>query len=330
MNEFHLLRPYWLLLVLAIIPILYKLAKMRMGSATWQDACDAHLLPHLLTNIGHKSQAYALGILCLAWLLAIIALTGPTWSYTTQPVYQAMQSQVIVLDLSDAMYSTDIPPNRLTRAKYKVQDILKAKQDRQIGLIVFTKEPFLVSPLTEDAETIAAMVPSFSPHIMPIHGSHIAPALLKAEKLLQQAHTNSGEIMLLTAGPVTADDYDAAKQLRQHGYQLSIIGIGTTQGAPIQTQDGFLQNARGDIIVSKLDTTGLQQLANKGGGHYSVMTNDNRDIKSVMQNTTLSFQAKKTQRTHRQWLDQGRIFILLLLPLAALAFRRGWFETITQ
>ncbi len=295
-------------------------------SSSWRYACDPHLLPHLLRRVGLIDNQIPQLMLAVAWLIAVIALAGPTWQRLPQPVYRSLAATVVALDLSDAMYAKDITPDRLTRAKFKVDDILKQSKDGQIGMIVFSSEPFVVSPLTEDAATIAAMIPVLSPAIMPVNGNNIGSALQKSAELIKQAGNRNGQIILITANKPSAADNKIARELARQGFNLSVLGIGTTQGAPISLSDGFMQNAQGNIILSQLDSQALQQLANDGRGKYVAFTNNNEDVATLLAHdaSTLQLKAEKSAAKTDQWEDQGRYLMLLLLPLALLAFRRGY------
>jgi len=330
MNELHFLRPYWLLLIIPLIWLVWRLWRQTDFNNAWYAVCDPHLLPHVMVNAAGKRQSWPLVLLAAAWLLATIALAGPSWLHLSQPVYRASLSKVIALDLSPAMYAQDISPDRLSRAKFKVQDILQGTQEGQVGMVVFSGEAYVVSPLTEDSATIAAMLPELNPDIMPVQGSSISAALIQAQALLQQAEATQGEIVLITASPVTQADLATAKQLHQQGIAISVLGIATEEGAPITTARGFVQDQQGNVILSKLDSRGLTELAAEGGGHYSPFSSNDSDLNTVLLNQAMDFDTGQTQEQTDLWQDQGRYFIFGLLPLALLAFRRGWFETINQ
>jgi len=123
-----------------------------------------------------------------------------------------------------------------------------------------------------------------------------------------------------------------AIKLAKAGIITSVYGVGTLKGAPVPTQAGLLENAAGKIIMSKRDDKGLQQLAKSGRGNYVTFTSDNSDLdKLLLPVTTFKKKSKAEQTmTLKRWRDDGFWLILLLLPLAALAFRRGWMEQLTE
>jgi Ca-activated chloride channel family protein len=286
--DFHWLRPEWLyalplLLVLAII-----LARGKLGSGNWQSVIDRELMPYVLSVEPGRGSDYRWWLLGLGGVLAIVALAGPAWQRVEQPVYRAEQALVIALDLSRSMDAQDIAPSRLQRAKLKILDMLERRESGQNALLVYSANAFTVTPLTSDTDTIASLVNSLSTDIMPSRGSFPEVAIAKGAQLLEQAQAGYGEVLLITDGGSSSAASAAADELRAAGYTLSILGVGTTEGAPIpRVTGGFVTDNRGQIA---------------GGG--AAVGEDSLATDS--------------------WREEGPWLLLLLLPLAALAFRRGW------
>lgn len=325
-GNLHFLRPWWLLALIPLTVILVRLWRYSHAEQHWQAVCEPQLLPYLLIDVQDKLHRYCIALLGCAWFCAVMALSGPSWTQLPQAIYQAQRAQVLVLDVSANMAAEDIKPNRLARARYKVLDILHQSKEQQTGLIVFTGKPFVVSPLTQDAETIAAMVPALTSDIMPVAGSNIGAALRQAAALVKQAGINQGHIILITASQPTLLDNSVAKQLQQQGLQLSILGIGTAVGAPVPNM-----TADEDTKLAKLDIAGLTRLAAAGDGDYIAFTDTDADIKALLaMQPASSAEAKRTGQSITVWQDQGYWWLLPVLVIAALVFRRGWFERITQ
>jgi len=169
-------------------------------------------------------------LLALVWSIAAIALSGPSWQRDQAPAYRASVAWVFVLDLSPSMELTDVAPDRVTRARYALDDLLNAAHDAQVGLVVFSDEPYTVTPLTQDVATVKALLPPLNPGIMPSPGDHLAPALDQAAKLLQQGGARDKRIVVLTDGfddPAAA--LSAAADIKAKGISLSIVGVGTSR-----------------------------------------------------------------------------------------------------
>ena len=109
------------------------------------------------------------------------------------------------------------------------------------------------------------------------------------------------------------------------GYTLSVLAVGTRDGAPIpQVNGGFVTDQSGQIAVPKLEERPLRSLAAAGGGQFAVMSTDNRDIDLLLSGEVGTRQASGDALATDRWREEGPWLLLLLLPLAALAFRRGW------
>ena len=323
----HFLQPLWLLALLPALLLLWFLHQPAMKETAWRRVCDAGLLPHLLTRPDASASQLPVWLLGFGWLLVVIALADPVWEKQPQPVFRNEAARVVVLDLSNSMLSPDLNPSRLVRARYKVADILDRHLDGQTGLVVFAGDAFAVTPLTSDAETIRALLDPLEPALMPSQGSRVDLGLQKAGQLLRQAGLPHGEILLVTDGYDGQRAIDAAGELKQAGYRTSVLGVGTAAGAPIPvTGGGFLRDGQGEIVMPVLDQQALRALASAGGGRYATISNSNADIQRLLLQSAPDMADVVASDDHSTdiWQSHGSLLILLLLPLAALAFRRGW------
>ena len=123
MESLHLIRPLWLLALIPLLFISWRLWHRQRRGGNWQRVIDPMLLPHVLIGNPGKSSQWPVVLFTLAGLLSILALSGPAWKQLPQPVFKQQSALVLVLDLSRSMDSTDIKPSRLTRARHKISDI---------------------------------------------------------------------------------------------------------------------------------------------------------------------------------------------------------------
>ena len=306
MSEFHFLRPLWLWALLPILVLGISLLRRSAGVSTWSKICDAHLLAPLL--IQHpRIQQTAMGISVIASLVCmILALAGPTWSKNPVPTYKQVSPHLILLDLSSDMLNKDVTPDRLTRAKFKIHDLLSQPGFGQFGLVVYSSEPFVVSPLTDDAQTIDILLSALRPNILPVDGNHLDQALREAKTLFTDLNLHFGDILVLTAQIPSAAAVETANTLHAEGYTVSVMPI------------------TADPSTRALFTP----LAKAGHGNVLALTDSDADIKQWLKRRQLAVHRYQlnTQDDIPLWRDQGRWFLvpalILLLPL----FRRGWFE----
>jgi Ca-activated chloride channel family protein len=268
--------------------------------------------------------AYRWWLMALGGVLAVLSLAGPSWNRIEQPVFRSEQSIVIALDLSRSMDAQDVSPSRLLRARLKILDILAERSSGQTALLVYSSNAFTVTPLTTDTDTVAALVGSLSSDIMPSRGSYPPAAIRKGQQLLQQAGVSFGEVLLISDGGTSPEAEAAARELVESGYTLSVLGVGTKEGAPIpRAAGGFVTDRAGNIAVPKLQAGQLRRLAAAGGGRYITMTTDNADIELLLSGKISSSAGVGQSLATDQWREEGPWLLLLLLPVAALAFRRG-------
>ena len=159
--NFHFIRPYWLL---AFIPLWFMRVKMRqcrLQQTSWRTICDPLLLKALLVGNPNKDPQLPFILLFTGWVITIIALAGPTWSMEKTAGFREDNARIIILDLSNSMLKDDLVPNRLTRAKHKITDLLSIPFSGETALIAYAKNAFVVTPLTEDYKNITAWMTDY-------------------------------------------------------------------------------------------------------------------------------------------------------------------------
>ncbi len=322
--DFHFLRPEWLWALPLIGLMTYGLAHRQLAPGNWQRIVDPALAPYILSRAQIKGLNYRWWLTLIGGVLAVLALAGPSWNRVEQPVFRSEQAVVIALDLSRSMDAQDLSPSRLTRARLKILDILERRQSGQTALVVYSSNAFTVTPLTTDSDTIAALVNSLSTDIMPSRGSYPVSAITKSQALLEQAGAIFGEVLLITDGGTSPAAERAARELQRAGYSLSVLGVGTSEGAPIpRAGGGFVTDRSGNIVVPRIENSALRGLAAAGGGRFAALTADNSDIDYLLSGAVGSSSASDESLATDQWQEEGPWLLLLLVPMAAMAFRRG-------
>ncbi|MBF0358431.1 MAG: VWA domain-containing protein [Magnetococcales bacterium] len=322
-ENFHFLRPLWFF---ATIPLLifiwYYDGKIKTGRA-WSKVCDPHLLPYIMNTVQKdiKKRLPWGGI--VSALLVITALSGPVWQRVPQPVFSNQSAMIIALDLSRSMDATDLKPNRITWAKHKILDILSRRKEGQTALIVYAAEPFVVSPLTDDSHNISALVNSLSTDMMPAQGSRPQLAIDKAVELFKNSGIRRGDLLMITDGWPESSTFTSKQMV---GHRLSILGVGTQEGAPIPLPDGgFFSDASGAIVIPKLLSGPLQKVVKQGGGYFAELQTDDKDLDlllSGIKQNPISMQVAETEFTADRWHEEGPWLLLPVLIWAASVFRR--------
>lgn len=325
MTEFHLLRPWWLLALVPLLLFYWRLLFMQKNRSGWHQWLPPHLSQALVASATQR-PTWSAHRLALFWLISTLALSGPTWERLPQPVYQLETGQVVIMDMSPSLSAQDITPDRLTRLRFKAMDLVKSGLDGDTGLIAYADDAFTISPLTADNNNLLSLIPSLSPEIMPVAGSEPLRALKLADQLLSNAGYAEGDIYWLTDGISTQDQLPLTNFLRQQPHRVSILGVGTRDGAPIRDSEGTLLRDRyGQVVVAKLNGGRLKDLASITGGQYQQVRGDNQDVAALIDQPPLTRQGKDSEQQQQgdQWQDRGPYLALLLIPLILFSWRRG-------
>jgi Ca-activated chloride channel family protein len=321
---FHFIEPRWLYLLFALPLLLWFVSRRSGEERMLSRLVDPTLLPYLLDGQG-QARRWPAAAFALAWLLATLALAGPSWDRQPQPLYSNRSAQVVALSLSSHMLAKDVVPERLSRARYKVRDLFAANRDGLNALIAYAGESFVVAPLTSDAHSVDDLLDALAPDTMPVDGDDAAKAIEQGMDLIRHADARNASMVLVTDG-AGARAIDAARRAHDAGIRVSVLGVGTATGAPIADGDGgFLKDDNGAVVMAARDDTTLRNLASAGGGRFVPLASDRADIdalKAELGGDTDTRVVAGQQAS--EWQDRGPWLLLPLLPLLALAFRRGW------
>lgn len=299
-ETFHFLRPYWLIGL--ILPIVWSwiIFKRETVQSSWVGVCDAHLLNYLLIRGQNLQRRLPYVFAMLIMFVSVVALAGPTWKKQENPVINADNPVMILLSLANDMQQSDVAPNRLTRARYIVKEILQEFEATETGLMVYSDEPFVITPLTEDVGLLENLLPQIESNIVPANGDRLDRALDMAVGRMQNAGYQFGNIVILAAD--VRESFDRA-----------------LQSAEKSARQGFDVNV---IKVSVGDNEKLKMIAEKGNGLY---LNYNQSYQSLGQKINALYQKeiKESKNMQSVWLDEG--YYLLWLPALLLLyfFRKG-------
>ena len=328
-GDFHFIRPEWLFALIPAVVIAVLLFRRYQQSTAWADTIDPTLMPFLLIQPPKKPSVNPLPILLLGWVLAILAVAGPTTQKIPQPILEREDALVIILDLTWSMYASDVSPSRLTNAKRKITDLLMARNEGMTGLIVFAGDSHAVSPLTDDNKTILSLLSTLGPEIMPAPGSALAPALTLARSLFVSAGAATGRVLVITDEVRDAQAALSAARALSKQYPLSLMIVGTQSGAPIRLPqsmgDNFLKDDQGSLVIPAVNFDAITRFADASGASVSELNLLNDDLAVWLEPPNrLEESFRIVERDFDLWEELGPYLILILLPLAIVGFRRGW------
>ncbi|MFB2681523.1 VWA domain-containing protein [Shewanella mangrovisoli] len=305
--QFHFIRPLWLLTLIPLAIVL--MLRWRRDDVQQRLVFfPNHLRSALTLNQGGWRSQLPLKILMLLLLLAVIICAGPTWEREASPFGEDDAALMVLLDSSESMKQQDVAPDRLSRAKHKILDLIAARSGGKTGLMVFAGSAHVAMPVTSDAKVLQPYLEAISPEVMPLSGKAAQTAL---SQLAEQLPANAGNsVLLLTDGvdQLTIDAFERyfTEQFEQPPYQLLILAIGDPD---IQSQ-------------VPVDVDSLANLADSTGGSLYRMTIDDADIQALERK--IERFSMLNNDSSMPWLDEGYWLLWPLALLSLLWFRRGW------
>lgn len=327
LHQLHFLHPAWLLLAPLLLLFAAWMRYRQSRAGAWSQVVDADLVPSLRLEPGGGASGPWL-LFATVWTLSLLAIAGPAWQRLPSIGYRAPDDWVIVLDLSPSMAVADVSPDRVTRARFAIDDLLGAAHDARVGLIAFAGEAHTVVPLTSDVATIRALLQPLSPTIMPESGDALGPALVQAGKLLRQSGSRHANIIVLSDGCADPSQaLGAAQQLSAQGAKVEVVGVGTTGGAPLKdTKGGFVHDEQGRSVLAKLPIDELQRIAGAGRGQYWALGQLKGLIATLDERHANPLQDDRiaTEQQVASWRNEGIWLMPPILLLALMLARRGW------
>jgi len=313
--DFHFLRPLWLFAIPFVIAFAWRWRSQRVSHGGWSDFVDAHLLDAQFSYAGGQLGRWLRRTAPIAACIALVAMAGPAWEKTNAQTLRDQTGRVFVLDLSLSMNAADIKPSRLTLARLKLLDLLAASRDMQVGLVVFAAEPYVVSPLSDDALTLRDVAAALTTDLVPAQGATISKAIDYSNKLLEQSGVTNGELILITDSELDEQALASAKTSAEAGVPVSVLAVGTEQGAPVPNRDGtVLRGADGRPLIIGLPLDALEELAESGDGRFTQLQTGRGDIDKLLARSSLAEFGTGDTKGAEQWKDRGPLLLWLLLP----------------
>jgi Ca-activated chloride channel family protein len=224
----------------------------------------------LLREPAKASNARVRPWLALGLAFTIVALARPQWGRIEEPVFDQSREILLAIDLSRSMLSPDVKPSRLDRAKLLVQSLLEKLKGERVGLIVFSGTAFLQSPLSSDYEILREFLPALNPDFLPEGGTNYRALVDTALDAFGGSSAADRFLIILSDGEATDDSWQSGiDELKKRGVRVIGLGVGTIAGTMIPDgTGGFVKDQRGAVVLSKLESGTLQQLANATNGTY--------------------------------------------------------------
>lgn len=220
--------------------------------------------------------------------LFIIALLGPSFGQGKKEVRSIGKDIMICIDLSKSMDAFDIQPTRLEKVKYELKKLVAAFNSDRIGIIIFSGEAFMQSPLTYDQNALNLFIETMNTGLVPSSGTEFGPALKMAVDKLTNEENSTGQtkskvIIFISDGEDFGDDTEEiVKEVEDENIKLYTLGVGTEQGGNIYAANGLKKDRSGAPVLSKLNSNSLKQLAKRADGQYFEINDSRNDVSRLI------------------------------------------------
>lgn len=259
------------LLLILLIPFFFVIQAvvLRFRRARIRKFGDENLVRQLMPSYSRSKVWVRLSLFSIAFFFFAIGLSRPQIGAKIKEHETKGAEIMIVLDVSNSMLAEDYSPNRLDRAKLAISRLVDKLRDDRIGLIVFAGNSFVQLPITTDYVSAKMFLNSISTDSVPIQGTAIGEAINTAIRSFSAQSEKSRAIIIITDGENHEDDpVAAAKQAAEMGIRVFTIGVGSPEGKPIPMNGELLKDKEGNIVVTRLDESVLQDVASAGNGAY--------------------------------------------------------------
>ncbi len=318
-------QPYALLLIPALWLLMYLVQRSSRRVQQWEQILPQAFHSVLLSQVKHDSRRWPTLLLGLASLCLGLALSQPHWNVQHEQISGTqIEPLVLVIQLTPDSLATDIAPSRLQRIQHKAMQLISQHKQANLAIVVYAGSAHTLVPLSSDKQAIENLLFALSPSLMPVAGNNAGFAIERAIQLLEQSGQRQGQILLFSYGLNTTEQQDISRLMRDSTYQLSLLGVGTTQGAPItDEQTGrLLTDNQGNVLVSRLNELALKKFSQKSGFRYARLTHDSQDTEHLK--LTANNHRLPTHSNTATQDNQGFWFVLPLILLLAPLARRGW------
>lgn len=314
-----------LLYLLALVPVAivgYILAVVSRRKALARFG-NMTTMRELMSGVSSARNHLKFTLFITALTLVIFAAARPQFGSKLREEKSEGVEMMIAVDVSNSMLAEDFEPSRLERTKYAIDRLFEGLRQERVGVIVFAGEAKVQLPITSDYRMAQAFAKRISPNLVSEQGTSIGKALSMAMMSFAKDGDRSRAVILITDGET--HDYNAlevAKQAAEMGVKIFTIGIGTPEGAPIRINGDFIRDEKGEMVVSKLNESMLEEIASTTDAAYVRASKQSIGLDEIVQKinemekgemTTLRFEEYNEQFHYLLWIALALLLAEFLL-----------------
>jgi Ca-activated chloride channel family protein len=312
----------YLLLVLPVVILFYIYAIVRKKKALKKYG-NPELLAELMPEVSYKRQRWKFWLLSGAITVIIFVIAGPQFGSKLETVKRQGVEIMVCLDVSNSMLAEDMSPNRLEKAKQMLSRLTDGFVNDKVGLIVFAGDAFTQLPITSDYISAKMFLSSINPSMVSSQGTAIGAAINLAVRSFTPNEASDKTIILITDGENHEDDaISAAKNAAGKGIHVNIVGMGQPNGSPIpiETNNNFMKDREGNVVITKLNEPMCQDIAAAGEGMYVRADNTNSALRALQNEIAKMTKSEIDSKVYSEYDEQFQLLAWIALFLLIVEF----------
>ena len=323
----------YLLFLVPLLAVVYAVV-LRRARRKWLKFADKAFRSQLVPDFSSRRRLFKFILVEVALALIIVMLARPQKGLVESKDESAGIEAVFVLDVSNSMLAQDVQPDRLERAKLLVSTLIDRMKNDKVALAVFAGEAYPQLPITNDYVSAKMFLDNISPGMVTLQGTNLASAINLARISFTEQKKVGKAIVIITDG----EDHEegalkAAEEAAKEGKKVYVLGIGSTSGCKIPLESsGFLRDANGVEVTTRLNESLCKEVAQAGGGIYIHVDNSNA-AQEQLQAQLNQLQKAEGTSSYSSYDEQFRAvailaIVILLLELLVLECKNPLFKDI--
>lgn len=296
-GQFHFLRQLWLLVIPIILCLWWLIRRRRQQSPVVVSGIAPHLAKALQVSNTASRRVVPIDGVGLCGVLLALAVAGPAWTRLPNPLLADTAPLVVAIKVTPSMEETDLAPNRLDRARFKITDLINSRAGGRTALLAYAGSAHQVAPLTEDANILRPLLESLQPRVMPREGDAPAKALALANDILATSDEPGAVLFVL-------DDFNP----------------GDVAAFTANTE----LSHRIFFLIATDESYELPQLSQISGAKALYLAPDDSDLSRISRWVDQAYVEALSGDERLQWQDRGWWLAIPAILLVLLWFRRGW------
>ncbi|HBF88237.1 MAG TPA: hypothetical protein DDX39_06305 [Bacteroidales bacterium] len=316
------------LYALALIPLLvllYWLAAQIRKKALKRFG-ESNVISQLMPEISKSRPMLKFVFLIIGYIFLVLGIANPQIGSKLEEVKREGVELMIALDVSNSMMAEDIQPSRLERAKQAISKLVDRLSSDKIGLIIFAGQAYVQLPITTDYASAKMFLSMINTNMIPVQGTAIGKAIEMSMTSFSPDNDKNKAIVIITDGENHEDNaIEIASKATEKGIKVHTIGMGLPEGGPIPVvgkygQRDFKTDREGNVVISKLDETMLQQIASAGGGIYIRANNTTVGLNTLFEELSKMEKTEFESEMYSDYEDRFQYFIAVALFFFLLDF----------